>query len=69
MSWVVSRLLFRQIFLSISFQKDPAEAFSGDMPRNAMRYIEVDHALPSREIAPLLNELSRQPVTDSRLHP
>lgn len=43
--------------------QDPSEAFSADMPRNAMHYMEVDHVLPSGEIASLLNALAREPVS------
>jgi two-component system, chemotaxis family, protein-glutamate methylesterase/glutaminase len=36
-----------------------------DMPRSARESVAVDHEVPLREIAPLLNRLVREPVADS----
>jgi two-component system chemotaxis response regulator CheB len=41
----------------IAVVQDPNEAYAPDMPRNALRRVEVDHCLPLKEIAPLLVEL------------
>jgi two-component system chemotaxis response regulator CheB len=49
--------------------QDPSEAFAADMPRNAMRYIEVDAVLPSREIGRKLNELVMQRVESDQAAP
>jgi two-component system chemotaxis response regulator CheB len=46
----------------IAVVQDPAEAFCADMPRNAMRYIEVDHVTPARAIGALVNRLVLEPV-------
>jgi len=37
--------------------QEPAEAFSADMPRNAMRYLEPDYVLKAQEIGAVLNRL------------
>src|SRR5262249_15343455 len=34
----------------VTMVQDPAEAFWGEMPSNAMRYLEVDYVLPAKEI-------------------
>ena len=41
----------------IAVVQDPNEAYAPDMPRNALRHVEVDHCLPLKEIAPLLVDL------------
>ncbi len=46
----------------IAVVQDPGEAFCADMPRNAMRYVEVDHVAPALEIGKLLNRLVLEPV-------
>ena len=46
----------------IAIVQDPAEAFSADMPRNAMKYLTPDHVVPLAEIAPLLTRLARDSV-------
>jgi two-component system chemotaxis response regulator CheB len=43
----------------IAIVQDPAEATAPDMPRNAMRNVQVDYCLPLAEIAPLLVRLAR----------
>ena len=40
--------------------QEPAEAFSSEMPRNAMRYLDVDHVKPAAQIGPLLIRLVRE---------
>lgn len=40
--------------------QDPADAMYGEMPRNAMNAVEVDHCLPLRDIPPLLVDLAHQ---------
>ncbi len=44
----------------VTVVQDPVEAFMSDMPRNALRYLEIDHVLPAAEIAPLLIRLTRE---------
>lgn len=49
--------------------QDPDDAQFGDMPRNALNSVEVDHCLPLPEIAPLLVQLARRQVTDVARRP
>jgi two-component system chemotaxis response regulator CheB len=42
--------------------QDPAEAFVDGMPRSALRYLEVDHVVPARELGGLLSRLVRERV-------
>ena len=44
----------------VAVVQDPAEAFSSDMPRNAMRYLDVDHVMPAAKIGPLIARLVRE---------
>jgi two-component system chemotaxis response regulator CheB len=44
----------------VTVVQDPAEAFAADMPRNAMKYLAVDHVLPAREIGALVTRLVRE---------
>jgi two-component system chemotaxis response regulator CheB len=44
----------------IAIVQDPAEAPFPSMPMSVMREIDVDYSLPLREIALLLNQLSRE---------
>ncbi|HKD19679.1 MAG TPA: chemotaxis protein CheB [Thermoanaerobaculia bacterium] len=53
----------------VAVVQDPAEAFCADMPRNATRYIEVDHVLPARAIGPLLNHLVLEQVDPATAPP
>jgi two-component system chemotaxis response regulator CheB len=45
----------------IAIVQDPDEAFAPDMPRSALRLVQVDHCLPLKEIAPLLVDLVEDP--------
>lgn len=47
----------------------PEEAPFPDMPRNALRYAEVDHTLPVGEIARLLPRLAAQPTPPEGEYP
>jgi two-component system chemotaxis response regulator CheB len=38
----------------IAIVQDPSEAFSAEMPRNAMRYLEVDHVVPASALGSLI---------------
>lgn len=49
----------------VAVVQEPAEAFSSEMPRNAMRYLEVDHVQPAARIAPLLLRLVREEIADA----
>ena len=53
----------------VAVVQDPAEAFCADMPRNATRYIEVDHVAPAKAIGALLNRLTRVPVDSATAPP
>jgi two-component system chemotaxis response regulator CheB len=46
----------------IAVVQEPSEAFSSEMPRNAMRYLDVDHVKPAAKIGPLLGRLVREPL-------
>jgi two-component system, chemotaxis family, protein-glutamate methylesterase/glutaminase len=46
----------------VAVVQDPAEAFADGMPRNAMRYLEVDHVVPARALGKLLRRLAAVPV-------
>jgi two-component system, chemotaxis family, protein-glutamate methylesterase/glutaminase len=46
----------------IAIVQDPSEAFSADMPRNAMRYLEVDHVVPANALGALITRLADEPV-------
>jgi two-component system chemotaxis response regulator CheB len=45
----------------ITVVQDPRDAEYPSMPRTALRYVSVDYCLPSAEIGPLLERLSREP--------
>jgi len=53
----------------VAIVQDPAEAFSAEMPKNAMRYIEVDHVAPARSIGKLLSGLTRERVDTATAAP
>src|SRR5262245_49851510 len=53
----------------IAVVQEPAEAFCADMPRNASRYIEVDHVAPARAIGGLLNRLTAERVDSANAAP
>src|SRR5262249_54080642 len=53
----------------LAIVQDPAEAFCADMPRNAARYIPVDHVSPARSIGPLLNRLTHERVDSTHAAP
>jgi two-component system, chemotaxis family, protein-glutamate methylesterase/glutaminase len=46
----------------LTIVQDPAEAFSDSMPRNAMRYLEVDHVVPAFSLGSLLGRLTREKI-------
>jgi two-component system chemotaxis response regulator CheB len=46
----------------ITVVQDPADAYSGDMPANALMHMNVDHCLELAEIPALLVELAHTPV-------
>lgn len=47
----------------VAVVQDPDEADYPSMPRSALQNVEVDHVSPLADIAPLLGELAREPVT------
>jgi two-component system chemotaxis response regulator CheB len=46
--------------------QDPDDALFPSMPEHALRAVAVDHRVPLREIAPLLVQLTAEPVADTR---
>ena len=46
--------------------QDPSDAVYPSMPESALRHVEVDYCVSLRQIAPLLVDLIRRPVTASR---
>src|SRR5438093_519107 len=46
----------------VTVVQDPAEALCADMPRNALENVQVDHCLPTAEIAVLLDKLAHEEV-------
>jgi two-component system, chemotaxis family, protein-glutamate methylesterase/glutaminase len=42
--------------------QDPKEAAAPSMPQSAIQYVKVDHRLPLKDIAPMLNELAYTPA-------
>jgi two-component system, chemotaxis family, protein-glutamate methylesterase/glutaminase len=53
----------------ITIVQDPLEAPFPSMPMSVMQEIKVDYSLPLREIAPLLNTLSREVVYEEERYP
>ena len=53
----------------ITIVQEPREAPFPSMPRSVMQEIKVDYSLPLREIAPLLDELSRQTAKEEERYP
>jgi two-component system chemotaxis response regulator CheB len=53
----------------ITIVQDPLEALFPSMPMSVMRDIRVDYSLPLREIAPLLNTLSREVAEEEEGYP
>lgn len=46
----------------LAIVQDPADATVPDMPRNALRHVDVDHTAKAADIAGLLNRLSGSPA-------
>jgi two-component system, chemotaxis family, protein-glutamate methylesterase/glutaminase len=46
----------------VAVVQDPAEAFTDGMPRSAMRYLEVDHVVPSPALGRLIGKLAGETV-------
>jgi len=53
----------------VTLVQDPAEAVAPGMPASALDYVQVDHCVSLREIAPLLSQLARQPALDESTFP
>jgi two-component system chemotaxis response regulator CheB len=53
----------------LAFVQNPSEAFCAAMPRNAMRYIDVDYVAPAREIGKLVNRLVHEKIDASTAAP
>lgn len=49
----------------VTVVQDPKDADQPDMPRNAMRYIDIDYVLPAARIAPQLVELTQEPFVET----
>jgi two-component system chemotaxis response regulator CheB len=50
----------------ITIVQDPKEASSQDMPRSALKHVQVDHCLPVAEIGLLLAQLAAAPVSEEQ---
>lgn len=46
--------------------QDPADAEHADMPKSALRHVEIDHVVPARELAGLLQRLVYEPAAETR---
>ncbi len=46
----------------VAIVQDPNDALSPEMPRNAIKYVKVDHILPLAKISSLIAKLAREPV-------
>src|SRR5205814_9489598 len=44
----------------VAVVQDPADAMVVSMPLNALRFVDVDHVVPTAGLAPLLGTLARQ---------
>lgn len=53
----------------ISIVQDPADAIVSMMPESALEYVQVDHCVSARQIAPLLNQLCRTSAADEGAFP
>jgi two-component system chemotaxis response regulator CheB len=53
----------------IAIVQDPQEAPFPSMPMSVIQEIKVDYSLPLRQIAPKLNEISRQPAQEKGRYP
>jgi two-component system chemotaxis response regulator CheB len=53
----------------IAIVQDPAEAPFPSLPKSVMREIDVDYSLPLREIALLLNQLTRETAEEEGRYP
>lgn len=51
----------------VTVVQDPDDAPYPDMPRNAIRQSKVDHCLPAREIAALMQRLAQERVDPARI--
>lgn len=49
--------------------QDPEDALFSGMPESALRYADVDHCVPLRAMAPLLDRLCREPAQEGGGHP
>jgi two-component system chemotaxis response regulator CheB len=53
----------------VAVVQDPADAIFPSMPRSALEHVEVDHALPARQIGPLLDALAREEAPEEGDYP
>jgi two-component system chemotaxis response regulator CheB len=49
----------------LTMVQDLHDASVPDMPRNALRYVEIDHVVPARRMGSLLTRLSREPAGET----
>ena len=47
--------------------QDPADAPYADMPRNAMKVVEIDHCVPVSEMGGLLSSMVNEPIEDKKV--
>ena len=50
-------LFYIKRYAGVTIIQDPEDAEYASMPANALAHVKIDHNLPSREIAPIINRL------------
>jgi two-component system chemotaxis response regulator CheB len=50
----------------VTIVQDPEEAIAPGMPRNALKHVQIDYCLPTQEIASLLVQLTKAPLSLER---
>jgi two-component system, chemotaxis family, protein-glutamate methylesterase/glutaminase len=50
----------------VTMVQDPADAFCGEMPTNALKHVAVDYSVPLKDMPPLLDRVARQIATQGR---
>lgn len=46
----------------VAVVQDPADAYCGEMPRNALEYVAADYCVPLAKLGGLLDRLARMPI-------
>lgn len=53
----------------VAIVQDPDDAYFSGMPRSAIENVEVNYILPASEIAPVLEELASQSLSEEKVNP